>query len=104
MRHQILRSSSKWSLGLKDDASERSIYNSFISLIANSEEYIYIESQFFICVENHIADAIQERVALAAKNKQKFKVIVIVPLLPAFEGEIDSSSSTILKVQLHWQY
>ncbi|GMH79950.1 hypothetical protein TrLO_g10945, partial [Triparma laevis f. longispina] len=43
---QVLRSGSKWSLGSK---CERSIYNTMIRLIDNSEKMIYIENQYFVC-------------------------------------------------------
>ncbi|GMH81392.1 hypothetical protein TrST_g1950 [Triparma strigata] len=43
---QVLRSGSKWSLGSK---CERSIYNTMVRLIDNSEKMIYIENQYFVC-------------------------------------------------------
>ena len=30
--------------------------------------------------------------------------MVVMPLLPGFEGEIDSDSSNVMKIQLHWEY
>jgi phospholipase D1/2 len=27
-----------------------------------------------------------------------------MPLLPGFEGEIDSEGSNVMKIQLHWEY
>ena len=43
---KVLRSSSKWSAGI--DEPEDSIYRAYVSAIASSEHYIYIENQFFI--------------------------------------------------------
>lgn len=71
---------------MKEGLEERSIYNALISMIANAKNYIYIETQFFICIENHVSEAIRERIELAVKSKEKFKVMVVLPLLPAFEG------------------
>jgi len=51
---------------------------------------------------NGISEAIIVRIKEAAKLKQKFKVVVFVPLLPGFEGDVETAS--VLKVQLHWQY
>ena len=85
---QLLRSASLWSLGLKRENYENSIYISYLALITNAENYIYIENQFFISslagspVKNKIAEAILERVKRAAAEKQKFKVIIFMPLLP----------------------
>jgi phospholipase D1/2 len=37
------------------------------------------------------------------QRKKKFKVIIMMPLLPGFVGEIDGDAP-VLKVQMHWQY
>jgi phospholipase D1/2 len=77
-------------------------------MIEAANHFIYIENQFFISrtagkpVKNSISIALIERIKIAAVEKQKFRVIVVMPLLPGFEGKIDSSS--ILKAQMHWQY
>ncbi len=107
---QILRSASSWSVGLKPNFHEMSIHIAYIELIAKAKEFIYIENQFFISstagdpVKNHIAEAIVMKIKKAAKNKQPFKVIVMLPLLPGFEGEIDDDSSGVFRIQLHWEY
>ena len=79
-------------------------------MISNAEHFIYIENQFFISksagsdVHNQISEALIQRIKQAEEKKEKFRVIIILPLLPGFEGEIDGSSASILKVQMHWQY
>lgn len=55
-------------------------------------------------VKNIIANALVARIKEAARLKEKFKVIVIMPLLPGFAGEINDSNSAVMKVQLHWEY
>ena len=42
---QVLRSSGRWSLGVK---CERSVYNCMLRLIETSEKLIYIENQYFV--------------------------------------------------------
>lgn len=44
------------------------------------------------------------RIKKAALNRENFQVIVVMPLLPGFEGEIDADNSNIMKIQLHWEY
>lgn len=79
-------------------------------MIETAKNYIYIENQFFIScsadpkVYNKVADALVNRIITAATEGERFKVIVFVPLLPGFEGEVDSGSSGVMKVQLHWEY
>ncbi|CAG8545951.1 9172_t:CDS:2 [Racocetra fulgida] len=40
-------------------------------------------------------EAIVERILQAHKNKEKFKVIVVMPLIPGFPAEIDSSDAGV---------
>jgi len=44
----FLRSASHWSIGLNWKFTESSIMKEYISLIQNSEKFIYIENQYFI--------------------------------------------------------
>ena len=53
---------------------------------------------------NQIAKALVTRIKKAALNREQFYVIVVMPLLPGFEGEIDSDNSNVMKIQLHWEY
>ena len=89
----MLRSASEWSIGTEDDIVERSIQNAYLSLIRDSKHYIYIENQFFISsnpfgnlVQNNVVDALVGRVRQAIEDGKKFKIIIIIPLLPAFSG------------------
>lgn len=38
------------------------------------------------------------RIKRAARDKEKFRVIIVLPLLPGFEGEIDAANSGVLKM------
>ncbi|CAK57722.1 unnamed protein product (macronuclear) [Paramecium tetraurelia] len=108
---QILRSASNWSIGCSPANTEFSIQIAYTHLISEAQNFIYIENQFFISavddnhktLENKVALALVQRIKKAALKKEKFKVIVFLPLLPGFAGEIDKDSA-VLKVQLHWEY
>ena len=84
----MVRSSSNWSLGLKNNNYEESIHIAYLQLISEAKHFIYIENQFFISslagkpVKNTIGDALVMRIKRAAEKKEKFKVIFVMPLLP----------------------
>ena len=105
---EVVRSASLWSYGFEN--TEASIHQAYLTLIETSNYFIYIENQFFISstagkpVCNRIAQALVQRIIRAHKNKEKFRVVVMMPLLPGFEGNVYDPSATILKMQLHWEY
>uniref|UniRef100_A0A8C1TF92 phospholipase D n=1 Tax=Cyprinus carpio TaxID=7962 RepID=A0A8C1TF92_CYPCA len=90
-----------WSAGIKHH--EESIHNAYIQVIAKSKHFIYIENQFFIScadnkhVYNKIGDAIIERIIRAHKEKKLFRVYVVTPLLPGFEGDISTGGGNALQ-------
>ena len=106
---EVVRSASMWSYGLK--TTEASIHQAYLTLIETSTDFIYIENQFFISstagepVCNSIAQAIVNRIVRAhTVEKKKFRVIIMMPLLPGFEGNVYDPSATVLKIQLNWEY
>ncbi|XP_034933646.1 phospholipase D1 [Chelonus insularis] len=110
---QVLRSVSSWSAGfLESDAVEESIHEAYIEAITNSEKFIYIENQFFITlatmerstVKNRIGETLLKRILRAHREGSVFRVYVIMPLLPGFEGEVGGSSGTALHAITHWNY
>ncbi|KAF8737923.1 hypothetical protein AX14_012197 [Amanita brunnescens Koide BX004] len=103
---QVVRSVSDWSHGV---LTEHSIQNAYIKLILESERFIYIENQFFIsstipddAVKNQIARALVERILRAARAGAPFTVVVVIPELPGFAGDIKDTSS--LKFIMGAQY
>ena len=110
VRCQVLRSVGEWSAGQHED--ERSIYNAYHSAIRNAKHYVYIENQFFISscdsssvrkeVHNRIAAEIVERIVRAHRSNTLFRVFVVLPLLPAFEGQIGTASGTAMQFILHY--
>ena len=109
MRCQITRSSSKWSHGI---ATEHSIANAYINVIQNSQHFVYIENQFFITatsdaqkpIRNKIGAAIVERILRAARAGEKYKVIVVMPAIPAFAGDLMDEASLGTRAIMEFQY
>ncbi|KAF7700455.1 hypothetical protein HF521_003413 [Silurus meridionalis] len=105
---KVLRSAADWSAGIK--YHEESIHNAYIQVIAKSKHFIYIENQFFIScadnkqVYNKIGDAIIERIIRAHKENKKFRVYVVTPLLPGFEGDISTGGGSALQAVMHFNY
>ncbi|KAM9332110.1 phospholipase D1-like isoform 4-T5 [Pholidichthys leucotaenia] len=105
---QILRSAADWSAGIK--YHEESIHNAYVHVIENSEHFIYIENQFFIsCADNihifnKIGDAIAERIIKAYKEGKRYHVYVVTPLLPGFEGDINTGGGSAIQAVMHFNY
>ncbi|KAG1441840.1 hypothetical protein G6F56_011311 [Rhizopus delemar] len=107
-RVQLLRSSSQWSSGI---TREHSIYNAYMECITKSKHFIYIENQFFISttredklLRNKIAQAIVERIKRAHKKGENYKVFILIPLIPAFEGDLASNNASAALNVMHFQY
>jgi phospholipase D1/2 len=92
---QILRSVSCWSAGCPKP--EQSIYKAYLTTIKNAQHFIYIENQYFISSinrvrpKNRIANALYQRLRLAMKNEQIFRVVVVLPVFPA--GDLLSATT-----------
>ncbi|CAG8835976.1 10512_t:CDS:2, partial [Racocetra persica] len=48
--------------------------------------------------------ALIERIIRAYKNNEKFRVIVIMPLVPGFEGQFDAESAVALRITMEFEY
>ncbi|CAH2244300.1 jg2602 [Pararge aegeria aegeria] len=109
---QVLRSVSCWSCGFLDpDTVEQSIHEAYVDTINRAQHYVYIENQFFITlsrtsqtVRNQIGEALFNRIMRAHRAKETFRVFVVMPLLPGFEGEVGAPSGTSLHAVTHWNY
>ncbi|XP_069416225.1 phospholipase D1 isoform X6 [Ovis canadensis] len=105
---QLLRSAADWSAGIK--YHEESIHAAYVYVIENSKHYIYIENQFFIScsddrvVFNKIGDAIAQRILKAHRENQRYRVYVVIPLLPGFEGDISTGGGNALQAIMHFNY
>lgn len=106
---QIIRSVSQWSAGTSQ--IEESIHCAYCSLIEKAEHFIYIENQFFISglsgdeiIRNRVLEALYRRIMRAYNENKFFRVIVVIPLLPGFQGGIDDSGAASVRAIMHWQY
>lgn len=55
-------------------------------------------------LKNKIGIALVERITRAHTEGKKFRVIVVMPLMPAFEADIMSSEAGTLRKVMHFQY
>ncbi|XP_078266685.1 phospholipase D1-like isoform X2 [Rhinoraja longicauda] len=107
-RVQVLRSAADWSCGIK--YHEESIHQAYMHVIENSQHYIYIENQFFIsCADNKnvfngIGDAIVNRILKAYREKQRYRVYLVTPLMPGFEGDIKTGGGAAIQTVMHFNY
>uniref|UniRef100_A0A8B9HTC7 phospholipase D n=1 Tax=Astyanax mexicanus TaxID=7994 RepID=A0A8B9HTC7_ASTMX len=76
----------------------------------NRAHYNNCSNQFFIScadersVHNTIGDAIVKRILRAHSEKKKYRVFVVVPLLPGFEGDIAEGGGRAIQAILHFTY
>ncbi|XP_055383297.1 phospholipase D2 isoform X2 [Condylostylus longicornis] len=111
---QVLRSVESWSCGfIENDLVEQSIHDAYVETITRAQHYIYIENQFFITlqmsngnlgVRNQIGETLFKRIVRAHNERKVFRVFVIMPLLPGFEGDIGGASGNALRAITHWNY
>ena len=108
---QILRSASWWSIGTPDQ-TEHSIMNAYIKMIEQSDHFVYIENQFFISscevegtrIENHIGDALVERIVRASQNGEEWRAIIVIPLMPGFQNTVDQQDGTSVRLIMQCQF
>ncbi|OVA02602.1 Phospholipase D/Transphosphatidylase [Macleaya cordata] len=108
-RCQVIRSVGQWSAGTSQ--TEESIHIAYCSLIDKAEHFIYIENQFFISglsrdeiIRNRVLDSLYKRILRAYKEKKCFRVIIVMPLLPGFQGGLDDGGAASVRAIMHWQY
>ncbi|GAB1316674.1 hypothetical protein MFIFM68171_06884 [Madurella fahalii] len=106
---QLTRSCSQWSLGV---STEHSIANAYIDAIKNAKHFVYIENQFFITatsdkqkpVINKIGLAMVDRIIRAYQYNEEFHIIVIMPAVPAFAGDLRSEGALGTRAIMEFQY
>ncbi|KAJ6069021.1 hypothetical protein N7499_010908 [Penicillium canescens] len=109
MSCQIVRSCANWSNG---SPLEHSIADAYCAIIRNSEHFVYIENQFFITstgesqhpVKNKIGAAIVERILRAARAGQKYKIVVVIPSVPCFAGDLRDDETLGTRAIMEFQY
>lgn len=108
---QILRSTCWWSIGTPDK-TEHSIMNAYIKLIEQSDHFVYLENQFFISscevegtrIENHIGEALVERIIRAAQKGESWRAVILIPLMPGFQNTVDSQDGTSVRLIMQCQF
>lgn len=106
---QIVRSSADWSSGI---LTEHSIQNAYSEVIRNAQHYVYIENQFFITatgdqqspVHNTIGAAIVDACVRAGKEGRKFRVIILIPAVPGFAGDLREDAAVGTRAIMDYQY
>ncbi|XP_053671611.1 phospholipase D2 [Anopheles nili] len=109
---QVLRSASSWNCGfIEPSYVEQSIHEAYVQTISKAQHYIYIENQFFISMElgnsvvkNQISEYLVKRIVRAYREKKTFRVYVVMPLLPGFEGDVGGATGISLRAITHWNY
>ena len=106
---QIVRSSADWSSGI---LTEHSIQNAYSDIIRSAQHYVYIENQFFITatgeyqnpIHNTIGRAIVDAIVRAGKEGRKFRVIVVIPAIPGFAGDLREDGALGTRAIMDYQY
>ncbi len=106
---QIVRSSADWSSGVLRD---HTIQNAYKEVIRNAQHYVYIENQFFITatgdqqspIHNTIGSAIVDACVRAGKEDRKFRVIIIIPAIPGFAGDLRDDAAVGTRAIMDYQY
>jgi len=109
LKVQVVRSSTDWSSGI---LTEHSIQNAYIEIIRNAQHYVYIENQFFITatgdqqnpIHNQIGRAIVDAVVRASKEGRKFRIIIIIPAVPGFAGDLREDGAIGTRAIMDYQY
>lgn len=106
---QVVRSSDDWSSGI---LLEHSIQNAYSEVIEKAEHFVYIENQFFITatgdqqapIMNTIGRSIVSACVRAAKEGRKFRVIIVIPAIPGFAGDLRDDAAIGTRAIMDYQY
>lgn len=106
---QVVRSSADWSSGI---LTEQSIQTAYCQVIRDAKHFVYIENQFFICatgtnqapIQNQIGAAIADACIRAGKEGRKFRVIILIPCIPGFAGDLRDDAAMGTRAIMDYQY
>ena len=106
---QIVRSSADWSSGI---LAEQSIQNAYCQVIRDAKHFVYIENQFFITatgdkqspIHNLIGKAIVDACLAADKEGRTFRVIIVIPCIPGFAGDLRNEAAAGTRAIMDYQY
>lgn len=91
---------------------EHSIANAYIQTIRESQHFVYMENQFFITatsddqhpIKNKVGAAIVERILRAARNNEDWHMIINIPSVPAFAGDLKADDALGTRAIMEFQY
>ena len=106
---QLVRSSADWSSGI---LTEQSIQTAYCQIIRDAKHFVYIENQFFITatgenqapIHNQIGAAIVDACLKAEKEGRKFRVIILMPAVPGFAGDLRDEAAAGTRAIMDYQY
>ncbi|KAI6781430.1 Phospholipase D1-like protein [Emericellopsis cladophorae] len=109
VKAQLVRSSADWSSGILTD---HSIQNAYAETIRKAQHFVYIENQFFITatgdeqtpITNTIGAAIVDAVLRAAQEERKFRIIILIPAIPGFAGDLRDDAAAGTRAIMDYQY
>lgn len=109
VKAQLVRSSDDWSSGILKD---QSIQNAYIEIIKKAKHFVYIENQFFITatgehqnpIHNRIGEAIVDACVRAGQENRKFRVIIVIPAVPGFAGDLRENEAAGTRAIMDYQY
>jgi len=109
VKAQLVRSSADWSSGILTD---HSIQNAYAETIRKAQHFVYIENQFFITatgdqqtpITNTIGAAIVDAVLRAAQEERKFRIIIVIPAIPGFAGDLRDDAAAGTRAIMDYQY
>uniref|UniRef100_A0A8C7ZY55 Phospholipase n=1 Tax=Oryzias sinensis TaxID=183150 RepID=A0A8C7ZY55_9TELE len=83
--------------------------SSGLQLILSRHLPFLLQNQFFIsCTgengSNGIGDAIVNRILRAHREQKKYRVFVVIPLLPGFEGDLTANTGNAIQAILHFTF
>lgn len=110
VRIQICRSISKWSHGTIE--TEHSVANAYIEIIQAARHFVYMENQFFITatdpnqkpILNMIGRAIVDRIIRAHHDAERFRIVVVIPAIPGFAGDLQGDDALGTRAIMEFQY
>lgn len=54
--------------------------------------------------KNKVVECLAQRIRLAHEREENFKIVVVMPLLPGFEGDITKRANGPLRFQVNNQF
>ncbi|EON96350.1 putative phospholipase d protein [Phaeoacremonium minimum UCRPA7] len=111
-KYQMIQPPPSHAVAPEGHPTEHSIANAYMEAIQNARHFVYIENQFFITatddkqhpVGNKIGAAMVSRILRAYEEGEDFRIIVLMPAVPAFAGDLESDGALGTRAIMEFQY